>query len=99
MDREISDWAPRGLRRPARLVASAQWADGTSSPVVVTNLSYSGCRLAPEQRFVRGETVRLVLPELGQVDAHIRWVRNGKAGARFLTGDSAKDARRARIGV
>jgi hypothetical protein len=43
--------------------------------------------------------VRLFLPDLGKVHAHIRWVRGGKAGAKFLTGDSAKDARRARIGV
>jgi len=41
----------------------------------------------------------LRLPDRGVIRAQIRWVRNGKAGARFLTGDSVVDARRARIGV
>ena len=41
----------------------------------------------------------LRLPDRGVIRVQIRWVRNGKAGARFLTGDSVVDARRARIGV
>ena len=99
MNRQTCDWVRRGPRRPARLMASAQWADGTTALVQVTDVSYLGCRLHSEQEFVKGETVRLFLPDLGKVHAQIRWVRGGKAGAKFLTGDSAKDARRARIGV
>jgi hypothetical protein len=79
-------------------MASAQWADGTTGDVEVTEFSYLGCQLTSEHEFVKGETVRLFLPQ-GQVHAQIRWVRPGKAGAKFLMGDSAKDARRARIGV
>src|SRR3954469_8377285 len=99
MDREVSDWIRRGPRRSARLNASAQWGDGTTGAVTVTNLSYTGCRLSADRDLIKGQTLRLFLPDLGQVHAQIRWVRGGMAGARFLTGDSAKDERRARIGV
>jgi hypothetical protein len=100
MERQSMDWSARGSpRRPVRLTASAQWANGSSATVVVTNLSYQGCQLASDQPFVKGETVRLFLPDRGKVHAQIRWVRDGTAGARFITGDDARDARRARIGV
>jgi hypothetical protein len=99
MDKDTIDWVRKGPRRPAQLTASAQWPDGTTVAVQVTDFSYFGCRLSSDQEFVKGETVRLFLPDRGKVHAQIRWVRGGKAGAKFLTGDSAKDARRARIGV
>ena len=99
VEREPSDWVRRGPRRPTRLTASAVWADGTTGSVEVTEFSYLGCQLSSEHEFVKGETVRLFLPDLGKVHAQIRWVRGGKAGVKFLTGDSARDARRARIGV
>lgn len=95
-----SDNAARsGPRRPAQLEASCEWGDGSCASVVVSEISYTGCRLAADHRFVKGETVRLFLPQLGKVHVQIRWVRGNSAGAKFLTGDSAKDARRARIGV
>lgn len=99
MERESLDWVRRGPRKPVRLLASAEWTDGSTAVVEVSNVSYLGCRITSDHQFVKGETVRLFLPDLGKVHAHIRWVRDGKAGARFLTGDSTKDARRARIGV
>lgn len=99
MDREASDWIRRGPRRSASWSAAAQWGDGSTATVTVTDVSYTGCRLATEHDLRKGETLRLFLPELGQVHAQIRWVRGAIAGARFLTGDSAKDERRARIGV
>ena len=89
----------RGQRRPARHEAEACWPDGSSATVLVSNLSYEGCEISSEHEFVRGETIRLMLPERGPIHAQIRWVRGGKAGAKFLTGDSARDTRRARIGV
>jgi PilZ domain-containing protein len=99
MRREAIDWVSRGPRKSARLTASAHWPDGTTATVVVTEMSYLGCRLSGDHEFAKGETLKLFLPGLGQVHAQIRWVREGLAGARFLTGDSAKDARRARLGV
>jgi hypothetical protein len=99
MEREISDWSVRGPRRPVKLTGAVEWSDGVSSMAIVTNLSYLGCTLSSDREFARGETVRLTIPERGKLHAQIRWVRDGKAGARFLTGDSARDTRRARIGV
>jgi hypothetical protein len=99
VERQAKDWVRRGPRRQARLIAEAEWPDGARGTVVVTQMSYTGCRLASTRDFVRGETVRLFLPDLGQIHAQIRWAREGLAGAHFLTGDSAKDARRARLGV
>ena len=99
MDRETIDWVPRGLRQHARLTARAQMPDGTRRTVVVTEMSYEGCRLSSNRPFVKGESVKLSLPGRGEIVAQIRWFRDGIAGARFLTGDAAKDARRARLGV
>ena len=100
MEREACDWIPRGEpRRPAKWAAAAQWPDGSRANVLVTNLSYQGCRLVSDRQFTKGETVRLFMPSLGQVHAQVRWVRNGIAGTKFITGDSSKDARRARVGV
>jgi hypothetical protein len=99
MKREAIDWVRRGPRRAATLNALAHWPDGTMTNVVVSELSYFGCRLTADRTFTKGETVRLFIHDLGKVHAQIRWVREGTAGAKFLTGDSAKDARRARLGV
>jgi PilZ domain len=99
MDKVMRDWLERPPRRTARLDAEVLWPDGSSVAVVVSNVSYQGCRLSSNHEFVRGETVRLRLPNRGMIHAQIRWIRNGVVGARFLTGDSAREARRARIGV
>lgn len=99
MDRETRDFARRGQRRPATLSAAVDWADGTSGRALVTNVSYTGCRMIADKALAKGETVRLTLPALGRVFAQVRWVRDDTAGVRFITGDNAKDTRRARIGV
>jgi hypothetical protein len=99
MQREAIDWVSRGPRRSARLTGSAQWADGREATVLVTNLSYLGCRIFTDRDLVKGETVRLTLPGLGEMHAQVRWIRDGSAGVKFLTGDSARDLRRARLGI
>jgi hypothetical protein len=99
MRKDMRDWLERAPRRPARLTAEAEWPDGSAVAVVVSEISYQGCRMTSKHEFIRGETLRLTLPNLGMIHAQIRWIRDGVAGAKFLTGDSARDARRARIGV
>lgn len=99
MDRNTTDWIDRGLRRSARLTGTALWPNGSRCAVAVTDMSYEGCRLSSNRPFVKGETLTVSVPTLGSVRVQIRWIREGIAGARFLTGDSEKDARRARIGV
>lgn len=99
MEREQIDWLPRAVRRRANLTGMARWDDGSSATILVSNISYEGCHLWSDHEFVSGETVRLVLPRHGTIDAQVRWVSAGNAGVRFLTGGSAVDDRRARIGV
>jgi hypothetical protein len=99
MDRDSSDWIARGSRKPARLTARARMPDGTKHTVVVTELSYEGCKLSSNRPFVKGQSIILSVPGRGEIVAQIRWIRDGWAGAKFLTGESAKDARRARLGV
>ena len=99
MDRDTSDWLPRGRRQAARLTARALMPDGTKHTVVVTEMSYEGCKLSSNRPLAKGQSIMLSIPGRGEILAQIRWIRDGWAGAKFVTGDSAKDARRARLGV
>jgi hypothetical protein len=99
LKRETIDWSARAGRRDVHITGAAAWPDGTSASVMVSNLSYEGCELRSAHGFTKGETVRLSLPNTGKIQAQIRWVKGGCAGARFLTGDSVPDQRRARLGI
>ena len=67
--------------------------------VHMTNLSYDGCRLLTEQPLDIGETLRLVMPRMQEMNVQVRWVQDNEAGVRFLQTATARDDRRARIGV
>jgi hypothetical protein len=99
LKREKLDWSARSSRRDVDITGAASWSDGTSATVTVANLSYEGCELRSAHGFNKGEIVRLSLPNTGKIQAQIRWVRGECAGARFLTGDSVPDERRARLGI
>ena len=99
MEREPIDWLPRAARRRVSLTGMARWEDGSSAKVLLSNISYQGCHLWSEHQLTCGETMTLMLPRYGNMDAQIRWVVGDSAGVRFLTGASAADDRRARIGV
>lgn len=99
MDRDSSDWLPRGRRQSARLTARALMPDGTKHTVVVTEMSYEGCKLSSNRPFMKGQSVVLSVPGRGDIVAQIRWIKDGCAGAKFVTGESAKDSRRARLGI
>lgn len=99
MEREPIDWSPREYRRRVSLLGSASREDGESVRILVTNLSYAGCQLQSEQTLTRGEMIKLCLPSMGAMSGQVRWVSDVKCGVRFLVGASAKDERRARLGV
>lgn len=99
MERGLRDYCARGPRHRAELMAACRWADGRSAAVLVANLSYSGCEIRSNHAFEQGETIWLAMPGRGKIKAQIRWVKERAAGAKFLTGDSTKDERRARLGV
>jgi hypothetical protein len=73
--------------------------DGREARSLVTNLSYDGCQLVTEAVLSVGETLVLILPGRGSIDAQVRWIADERAGVRFLTGTSPSEQRRARIGV
>jgi hypothetical protein len=63
------------------------YADGTRTSVVLSELSYAGCRLLASEDFVIGERVTLVAMSLGaEVQAIIRWATPGEVGLRFADG-------------
>jgi hypothetical protein len=99
MEREPIDWSAREYRRGVSLVGSASREDGRPVRVLVTNLSYAGCQLQSDQALTRGELIQLRLPNMGNMNAQVRWVSDVKCGVRFLVGASAKEERRARLGV
>lgn len=99
MEREPIDWSPRDHRRRVSLIGSASRGDGGTVRVLVTNLSYAGCQLQSDQALIRGEMIQLRLPNMGDMNGQVRWVSDVKCGVRFLVGASAKDERRARLGV
>jgi hypothetical protein len=100
VQREAIDWLPRKSRRTGVSIAGVgRWTDGSIAPVLVSEISYDGCRLWSDHCLERGETLTLSLPGRGTIEAQVRWVVSGCAGAKFLTGSSSVDDRRARIGV
>ena len=100
MEREPIDWKSRvAPRRGVSHTATLQIADGRRFRALVTNLSYTGCQLLSEHSLVVGETVSLMLPGRGSMDAQVRWTAGDCSGLQFLLGQSTAEDRRARIGV
>ena len=99
MEREQQDWICRTMRRPVNLPGTARRQDGVSIRELMSNLSYQGCHLWTEGEVTVGETLELCVKGMGLLDAQVRWVSSYSVGLKFLTGDSAADSRRARIGV
>jgi hypothetical protein len=73
----------RDERRPVDLHGFAISAT-RDSDVVVSDLSYTGCQLRCADSFEAGETFELRVIKRGAVAAEIRWVRDDRAGARFV---------------
>lgn len=79
------DWsAARKLRRTAHLNVSARRNDGSSSSVVVTDISREGCQLRTDTKFEVGELIELKHELLGTLSAEVRWACAGRAGLQFV---------------
>ena len=61
-------------------------SDGGRGPVVVTDISRSGCRLETEGSLRIGEHVQIEVSRYGTYLAQIRWALGKEAGAEFLDG-------------
>jgi hypothetical protein len=80
----VHDWVGRKDRHPVAVDAIVQRADGSTSPVKLTNCSDDGCRLESDEDFMIGERLQIAIPRMGQLHAQVRWALPGSAGARFL---------------
>jgi hypothetical protein len=80
-------------------VATVERADGSRARVLVSDMSYEGCRFLAEQAFEQGECVTFTMPQMGSIEAQVRWVSGDCVGLRFLLGQNMLEARRARLGV
>ena len=83
MKAKSKDLKPRSPRRPVTLRGFAL-SETHDADVVVSDLSYEGCRIQSSEKFKKGESVELRMLRVGQVQAEIRWTAKGKAGARFV---------------
>ena len=99
MERSSQDWVLRSNRRETSLHGIVKRADGSTLRVLVSNISYEGCHLWCEGELERGELVELNVTQMKLMRAQVRWVSGDSAGAKFITGDSVVDERRARLGI
>lgn len=81
----------RRERRPVSLRAFVMRADGSSSEVLLLDLSYDGCGIETPVALYADERVRLSVLHRGAIDSRVRWYRDHKAGLVF---DPAKPAKR-----
>ena len=98
MEREPIDWHSREARRKASLTGTACRDDGTSQRIVVTNISYHGCDVFPEDFMSQGETSEMTVPTICKLKVQVRWADGARAGVRFLVEGSVAEQRRARLG-
>ena len=82
--RTKDDWLPRSDRRDVELRAFALGRKRAVAEVVLSDLSYEGCRIRSTEKFKKGERLELRVMRLGVVQVEVRWCANGRAGARFL---------------
>lgn len=73
----------RADRRPVSLRGFALNAK-RDSDIMVSDVSYTGCRFTSEDKFKKGEVVELRIIKRGATEAEIRWAKDGCAGARFI---------------
>jgi hypothetical protein len=58
--------------------------DWSSLEVRLVDLSAEGFRAECEATMLRGSTIRIELPGIGEVEAQLTWRRGGEIGARFM---------------
>ena len=57
--------------------------DGRTLQLLVVNLSPHGCMARCEAPIADGDTIRIMLPGVGQMPAHVRWALGGRIGCQF----------------
>ena len=80
----------RNDRRPVRMDAIARRKGGITSAVVVLDMSYEGCGIETEVELRPGEPVKLSVPGRGEINTHVRWYKDFRAGLIFDPDESEK---------
>lgn len=80
---ELRSFVSRDERRPVNLRGFAL-SETRDSDVVVSDLSYGGCRIHSVDSFEEGETFELRVLKRGASRVEVCWTRDDRAGARFL---------------
>lgn len=87
-------------RRERRLVTMpgfAALADGSTTEILVVDLSYEGCGIETPVELQCGQHITLSVLRRGAIQADVRWYRKGKAGLVFRADKPAEAHRRERI--
>ena len=82
-------WVGRKDRQAVAIDAVVARDDGSEIAVKLLDFSQEGCRIESDSDFRIGEAVEIAIPEVGRVNAQIRWALLGSAGAKFLGGEEA----------
>lgn len=80
----MQGWIGRKDRDEVEIDAVVHRLDGSKAPVKLSNVSDEGCRIESERDFRIGERLQIAIPQMGQVNAQVRWALPGSAGAQFL---------------
>lgn len=75
----------RRERRQVSMRAFVVRGDGTSSEVLILDLSYDGCGIETPIALRAGEQVKLSVLRRGAIETTVRWCRDGKAGLIFAS--------------
>jgi len=78
-------WVKRADRTLVRLRGSIHLSNGLRFPVIVTDVSEAGCKVASNHMLPIGEIVQLAIQGREMVLVSIRWTMCGKAGLRFIS--------------
>ena len=87
----------RRERRPVCMRGHVARGDGTTSEILVVDLSYDGCGIEVPLELGPGDTVTLSILRRGAIEAVVRWCEGGKAGLVFKPGPEPAKPQHKRI--
>lgn len=90
--RRMPGWIKRGERQATYVTASVRFADGKTTPVIITDISSDGCKVSCRRMLRIGEVVDLNVPGRMTFKAGVRWWTPGRAGLLFIgvSGDGVR---------
>lgn len=87
----------RRERRPVSMRGHAVLPDGTTTEVLLLDLSYEGCGAEIPAELKAGDTILLSVLGRGAIKADVRWYAAGKAGLVFQVEEPDTSQQRPRI--